>query len=138
VVSRGLNAAPGSPADGERYLVGPSPAGAWSGQAGKVAAWQDGAWTFLSPREGWIAWIGAEDRLVFHDGTAWRENAGDLQVSALTAVRLTAGVGNYLVLDSIKSTAGDPSGQEGMLVINTNDNAVRLYADGAWRTLASW
>ena len=37
-----------------------------------------------------------------------------------------------------KSTTGDPTGQEGMLYINTFDNAVRMYADGAWRTLASW
>jgi hypothetical protein len=138
VVSRGLNAAPGSPADGARYLVGAAPTGAWSGQAAKIAAWQDGAWTFLTPREGWIVWIGAEDRLLVHDGTAWRENLGDLQAGVVTATRLTAGAGNYLVLDSVKSTAGDPAGAEGMLVINTADNAIRLYAEGAWRTLASW
>ena len=37
-----------------------------------------------------------------------------------------------------KSDTGDPAGVEGMLYINTFDNAVRMYADGAWRTLASW
>ena len=37
-----------------------------------------------------------------------------------------------------KTTTGDPTGIEGLLVINTFDNVVRMYADGAWRTLASW
>jgi hypothetical protein len=44
----------------------------------------------------------------------------------------------YLVLSSSKATTGDPTGVEGMIYINTNDNVVKIYADGAWRTLASW
>ncbi|MBI4338596.1 MAG: hypothetical protein HY680_01440 [Chloroflexi bacterium] len=44
----------------------------------------------------------------------------------------------FLVLRSSKSTTGDPTAKEGMVYINTYDNAVRMYADGAWRTLASW
>lgn len=39
---------------------------------------------------------------------------------------------------SIKATTGDPTGAEGLLTINTYDNAIKIYADGAWRTLASW
>lgn len=138
VLDRSLSAPPGSPADGARYIVAASPTGAWSGQASKIAAWQDGVWTFLTPREGWIAWVNNENRLVFHDGAAWIESAGDLQLATLTAAKVKSPAGGYLVLESLKSTAGDPTGQEGMLTINTADNAVRLYADGAWRTLVSW
>jgi hypothetical protein len=138
VSDRTLSVPPGSPADGARYIVAAAPSGAWSGQAGKIAAWQDGAWVFLSPREGWIAWIANENRLVFHDGSAWIESAGDLQLATLTAAKVKPPAGGYLVLDTLKATDGNPTGQEGMLVINTADNAVRLYADGAWRTLASW
>jgi hypothetical protein len=138
VLDRTLAAPPGSPADGARYIVAASPSGAWSGQAGKIAAWQDGAWVFLTPREGWIAWVNAENRLVFHDGATWIESAGDLQLATLTAAKVKPPTGGYLVLESLKTTAGNPTGQEGMLVINSTDNAVRIYADGAWRTLASW
>ena len=138
VIDRTLSAPPGSPADGARYVVAASPTGAWSGQGGKVAAWQDGAWSFLTPREGWTAWVNAENRLIFYDGAAWIENAGDLELGVLTVAKVKQASGAYLILESVKSTAGNPTGQEGMLVINTLDNAVRIYADGAWRTLASW
>ncbi|KKN21774.1 hypothetical protein LCGC14_0922000 [marine sediment metagenome] len=43
-----------------------------------------------------------------------------------------------VIIGGPKSTTGDPTGQEGMLYINTFDNAVRMYADGAWRSLATW
>jgi hypothetical protein len=137
-LDRDLSAPPGSPADGARHIVAASPTGAWAGQAGKIAAWQDGAWTFLTPREGWLAWIAGENRFLVYDGAAWSSNIGDVTAGTLTANRVTAGAGAFLVLDSIKATTGDPVGQEGMLAINTADNAVRLFADGAWRTLASW
>lgn len=39
---------------------------------------------------------------------------------------------------TIKKSAGDPTGREGLRVINTVDNTYKIYADGAWRTIASW
>ncbi|MDP1907772.1 MAG: DUF2793 domain-containing protein, partial [Hyphomicrobium sp.] len=71
VLDRDLTAPPGSPADGARYIVGASPTGAWSGHTSNVAAYQDGAWMFYAPVEGWIAWIGDEDVAVVWDGSAW-------------------------------------------------------------------
>ena len=56
VLDKDLTSPPGSPADGARYIVAASPTGAWAGQAGKIAAYQDGAWAFYAPREGWLAW----------------------------------------------------------------------------------
>jgi len=39
----------------------------------------------------------------------------------------------------VKTDTGDPSSPaEGQLIVNTFDNNVQVYADGAWRTLASW
>jgi len=38
-----------------------------------------------------------------------------------------------------KTTTGNPSSPyEGMVSINTFDNAIRQYAEGAWRDLATW
>ena len=73
VLDKDLASPPGSPADGNRYIVAASPTGAWAGQAGKIAAWQDGAWAFLTPREGWLAWVADEDKVYAHSGTAWAE-----------------------------------------------------------------
>lgn len=39
----------------------------------------------------------------------------------------------------LKTTSGDPSQvHEGLMVINTADKAVKIYAGGAWRSLATW
>ena len=75
VLDKDLAAAPASPADGDRYIVAAGPTGAWAGQAGKIAAYQDGAWAFYSPREGWLAWVADEDVLYVHDGAGWDELA---------------------------------------------------------------
>lgn len=76
VLDKDLSAPPGSPADGARYIVAASPTGDWSGQAGKVAAYQDGAWAFYAPREGWLAWAADEDALYVWTGSAWAAFAG--------------------------------------------------------------
>ena len=44
----------------------------------------------------------------------------------------------HIVLDSPKTTTGDPAGVEGKIYWNTIDNVIKMYADGGWRTLASW
>ncbi len=71
VSARGVAAPPGSPVEGDRVIVGGAPTGAFAGEAGKIAAFDDGAWRFLQPRAGWIAHVAAEGVLL-HDGTAWR------------------------------------------------------------------
>lgn len=76
VLDKDLSSPPGSPAEGARYIVAASPTGAWSGQAGKVAAYQDGAWAFYAPLEGWLAWAADEDGLYVWTGSAWTAFAG--------------------------------------------------------------
>src|SRR5688572_6703794 len=66
VLDKDLAAPPGSPTEGTRYIVGPSATGAWAGQTGTIAAWQDGAWAFYTPHEGWLAWVADEDVLYVH------------------------------------------------------------------------
>jgi len=40
---------------------------------------------------------------------------------------------------SFKATTGNPATPfEGMFVINSFDNNIKVYADSGWRTLASW
>lgn len=43
---------PADPADGQSWLVGSSPDGAWSGESGRIAARQLGQWIFLAPVDG--------------------------------------------------------------------------------------
>jgi hypothetical protein len=56
---------------------------------------------------------------------------GDLDVSQKVTMAT-------LVLP-VKTTTGDPASPvEGQIYVNTADNKVRVYADGAWRDLTSW
>ncbi len=71
VLDRNLAAPPGSPAEGARYIVAAVPTGSWSGQSGKIAAYQDAAWAFYSPQIGWITWVADEEIAVVWNGTAW-------------------------------------------------------------------
>lgn len=71
VLDRSLAAPPPAPADGSRYIVAASATGDWSGHDHDIAAYQDGAWMFYPPREGFIAWVADEDVVVVWTGAAW-------------------------------------------------------------------
>lgn len=43
---------PTTPIDGQCWLVGTNPSGAWAGQSGKIACRQSGQWLFITPRDG--------------------------------------------------------------------------------------
>jgi hypothetical protein len=49
VLDRDLTAPPGSPAEGDCYLVATGGTGDWSGHDGDLAAYQGGAWRFYPP-----------------------------------------------------------------------------------------
>ena len=87
VLDRNLAAPPVTPIDGDRYIVAASPTGAWAGQANNIAAYQDAAWLFYPPKEGWITWIADENIAVAFDGAAWTTLSGGVTAhSALTGL----------------------------------------------------
>ena len=99
IVDRDLNAPPGSPAEGQRWIVkaSPSPTGAWAGHGNHVAAWQDGGWVFCVPQAGWFAYVIDESALVAWNGTAWVNALAMLSVFqnlALLGVGTTADATN--------------------------------------------
>jgi len=55
-----------------------------------------------------------------------------------TAPSQTLHISGGVRLDNGKTSTGDPTGEEGLIYYNTVDNVIKMYADGAWRTLASW
>lgn len=50
------NTPPASPADGDCYIIGAAPTGAWAGQGGKVARYSTiaVAWEYYTPKNGWM------------------------------------------------------------------------------------
>lgn len=63
---------PATPANGQCWLVGAAATGAFAGQTDRIAAWTEGGWRFLSPREGMRAYdIAAAAYRLYAAGT-WR------------------------------------------------------------------
>lgn len=60
VLDRNLNAPPGSPSDGDCYIVGSAPTGDWAGHANDVAMYIGTAWLFRTPKNGWRAYVADE------------------------------------------------------------------------------
>lgn len=150
---------PGSPNEGRCYAVASSPTGAWTGKAGKVALFEDGAWTYLAPLAGWIAWFADLSRQRIWTGSAWADLLSEstipklgVNASADTTNRLTvssaatllnhAGAGHQLKLN--KAAAGDGlsllyqtnwSGRAEMGLAGSDDFEIKVSADGSsWAT----
>lgn len=103
VQSRAMSEPPADLADGARFIVPETAAGAWIGQHAKIAAWQDGGWRFYQPVEGWIAFCSDENRLlVFHEG-AWQVLEFSFDFAERLGINATADGPNRLAL------AGDAS-----------------------------
>ncbi len=71
VIDTDLTSPPGSPAQGNRYIVAATATGDWAGEEGQVAVYDGGAWVFRNPRAGWRAWVEDEGRQILHDGSSW-------------------------------------------------------------------
>lgn len=147
---------PGDPAEGDRYIVAAGGIGVWAGKDGDVAAWQDGAWTFLSPRAGWLAWVADEKRLVVFDGVSWTpavteiigaptfginavaDHVNRLAVAAPATLLNHEGAGHQLKIN--KSVSGDTasllfqtgfSGRAEMGTGGDDDFRVKVSPDGS-------
>jgi hypothetical protein len=66
---------PPSPMNGQAHLVAPGASGAFAGQSGRIAWFDDGVWRFLVPQPGWTVWVGSRQVQLVQDGTGWREPA---------------------------------------------------------------
>lgn len=72
VLSSNRATPPNDPADGDRYIVPATAAGVWMGHGGKIALWQDGAWSLFTPLEGWVARVSGDTARLIFDGASWR------------------------------------------------------------------
>lgn len=73
VKDKDLSTPPGSPSNGDVYIVGGSPTDAWSGHATHIAFWysDSSVWKFIVPKEGWKFEPVDEDVVYRFDGSAW-------------------------------------------------------------------
>lgn len=73
LLDRNVTAAPGSPAEGDCYLVGTGGTGTFGGQDGKIASYADGAWAFYPPVLGMLAYVADEGTLAVYTAAGWKD-----------------------------------------------------------------
>ena len=80
VLDKDLNDPPGTPAEGDRYIVGGTPTGAWATHAADIAWYTGSAWAFDNAEEGWFVYVADENKFYLYDGAAWGafEAGGDM------------------------------------------------------------
>ncbi|MGZ2256467.1 DUF2793 domain-containing protein [Roseobacter sp. A03A-229] len=64
-------APPGTPAEGDRHIVGDAASGDWAGQDGRLTLFENGLWQYFDPKPGWRAYVTGRETLVVFDGTEW-------------------------------------------------------------------
>ena len=70
-LAAGANVPPGDPADGDCWILGDSPEGAWAGNAGQIAGWTPAGWRFVKPCEGTRLWIAADHAFALFSQGGW-------------------------------------------------------------------
>ena len=132
VKSRDATEPPPDPMEGDRYIVADNASAAWSGLEGQVAAFQDGAWIFLQPRDGWVAWSVSEANLVYFAGGIWNAtNALNLDNVSYLGINAAADPINRLAVASA-STLLSHDGSDHRLVVNkagSGDTASLVFQD---------
>lgn len=122
-INQTTNTPPGSPADGDTYIVGSSPTGAWSGQALKIAYYNSNAWQFFTAKTGWIVYDVALGSYVQWSGSAWvgfpnissnvaqlginTSPSGTNKLAVASSSILFTNIGNNVQIFLNKNAAGD-------------------------------
>lgn len=138
VISR-VAAEPGSPTDGDRYLL------TGTANIDKIAIRDDGAWVYITPKTGHRIFVEAEDDFYFYNDGAWAvevsnsATGGDYEESVLLATDSSDGnitlSGEY-TLQGVALVTGDrvlPTAQ----TLGEN-NRVWVVAVGAWTIAEGW
>lgn len=71
VKNRTTTSPPGSPTEGDAYIIAATATGDWVGRENDIAAWVLGAWVYFTPRSGWIAWDESAAVHLRWNGVAW-------------------------------------------------------------------
>lgn len=107
VKSRTTSVPPGSPVDGDAYIVGAGASGDWAGRDGQLAVWRDGGWSVTAPGEGWLAYVLDSGELAVFAAGSWTDlvSGGGAAFPTL-GVNATADLTTRLAVNSAASRFG--------------------------------
>jgi hypothetical protein len=132
VIDKDLATPPGSPSEGDAYIVAATATGDWVGQEGKVTSYDGDGWTFFAPVTGWLAYNQNAGELLIYDGTSWDGLVNNLVFSVL-GVNATADTTNRLSVTAPAALFNNESGdiQVKLNKAATTDSASFLF-QSAW------
>lgn len=120
-------AEPGSPAAGDTYIMNETHAT----HANAVAVYDDGAWVYFAPQEGWLIFNRQANYYEKFDGSVWAELATGGGGAAVPAVTPVAGTDTYLTAAQVGLYLRFTSGSAKTLTIR--DNATEaMPTNGEW------
>jgi Protein of unknown function (DUF2793) len=105
VKSTTLTAPPGSPAEGDRYLIGSGATAAWVGKDLNITYYTSGAWIFLVPRKGWLCWDEVNGVMLVWTGSAWQNQLTAGGVVTTTTINNNSLPGRLTILGLGGATA---------------------------------
>lgn len=122
---------PGDPAENEKHIVADAAGGAFAGQSGKIACFTNGTWDFITPSDGWLAWVEDDAALVAYHSGAW-VSAGTAAALSTLGINASADMTNRLAVSS-PATLFNHAGADHRLKINkaaAGDTASIVIQDG--------
>ena len=128
VIDRDLTAPPGSPAEGATYIPAATATGAWAGRENNVAIFQNAAWAFFPPDEGWLAWVDDEDLLYAYNGTAWQSLANLLGSNFLPLAGGTM-TGDLIIDKANPKIQFQPDGASGISDVVGQGEELKILVD---------
>lgn len=115
VIDKDLTTPPAA-SDGDRYIVGASAVGAWSGHDYEIAQWDNTntVWLYTVPVDGFVAWVDDEDvHYLYKTATNWKIYSPGAQLSeSITTENITTDVAMADTLDN------DPVVASVMVILN--------------------
>jgi len=127
VIDKDLTAPPGGESEGDIYIVGASATGAWAGQDDDLAIYQDGAWVFVTPLDGFIAFVADETTLYVYN-SGWTSLAGLLGAGYLPIGGGTL-TGNLVLEEATPSIRFNDTDLTGYSLLQTIGAVLQLAVD---------
>lgn len=137
VVEQTLNTPPASPTNGQCWIVGSSPTGAYVGNANKIAQWYNTTWYFYTALSGWSVFNKAVGYRLRFDGTNWvAENqqsyilvASD-EITALTTgtSKITFRVPHAMVLTDVRASLSTAQSTGTILTVDINEDGTSILS----------
>lgn len=71
VIDWNIETPPQDPLNGNSYIIGDTPDGAWSDKANNLVTYSDNAWVYLVPQKGWCVWLCSQNHHIIFNGQNW-------------------------------------------------------------------